>query len=523
MFQDIEILIKQVKSEENLKAITDKLRIIASNKKNADISKLIDRALAKSRNLNNNIAIINLLELKIKQNFHLDANIEELSINLDEMIELATKIDYVEGLALAYTTKWGIEKSQGNMKISTESLAKAIDNVSKLDSKDYAYYICTYSFAIHEWLVNRDAGVEDRLEECCNYFYYRGFYHGLVMGLGILAIIYLQTQNKEKSMKLTRKILGRSDFLNQIPSEIRSNIHFFIGFSQELSFNLGKAEEHLLEAKRILKPIYKTSIYSSYYLTGLSYLTATYALQGKLELAQRQMKEVDELIEEGIATKNLDNFSKEQMNHIFNLTKFYIQSRLQNFQSRSLQKLVQTILANIHRYYGNAIFFSEFLLNADLTSEQLVEIRNLNNPSTKRVEHILNFLIEKATQTEEKQIVNSISILKRRPVEERMTFVEKAFADLLATQEYYRINRFTEIYPLLKKYENQLHRIEVLELRILMEAFIQVGAFKNGDPLGPALQYMAIKKCKQYGFSGLEKKLANYLMMQGTDIIKTMP
>ncbi len=52
---------------------------------------------------------------------------------------------------------------------------------------------------------------------------------------------------------------------------------------------------------------------------------------------------------------------------------------------------------------------------------------------------------------------------------------------------------------------------------------MKVGAFKNGDPLGPALQYMAIKKCKQYEFSGLEKKLANYLMMQGTDIIKTMP
>ena len=51
-----------------------------------------------------------------------------------------------------------------------------------------------------------------------------------------------------------------------------------------------------------------------------------------------------------------------------------------------------------------------------------------------------------------------------------------------------------------------------------MEAFIQVGKFKSGDPLGPALQYMAIKKCRQYGFSGLEKKLLDYLDMQYKEI-----
>ena len=108
----------------------------------------------------------------------------------------------------------------------------------------------------------------------------------------------------------------------------------------------------------------------------------------------------------------------------------------------------------------------------------------------------------------------------RRPVEERMTFVEKAFTELLAAQEYYKLNRFAEIYPLLKKYENQLHRIEVLELRIFMEAFIQVGAFKNGDPLGPALQYMAIKKCQQLGFTRLENKLVNYLNLQAQETLR---
>ena len=100
---------------------------------------------------------------------------------------------------------------------------------------------------------------------------------------------------------------------------------------------------------------------------------------------------------------------------------------------------------------------------------------------------------------------------------------EKAFADLLAAQEYYKINRFAEIYPLLKKHEKQLHKIEVLEMRVFMEAFIQVGAYKNGDPLGPALQYMAIKKCRQYGFSRLENELLNYITMQGNDTIRMMP
>ncbi|MCG3260222.1 MAG: hypothetical protein H7644_10770, partial [Candidatus Heimdallarchaeota archaeon] len=102
----------------------------------------------------------------------------------------------------------------------------------------------------------------------------------------------------------------------------------------------------------------------------------------------------------------------------------------------------------------------------------------------------------------------------------KQTFVEKALTDLLIAQELYAVKRFAEIYPLLRKYKNQLHKIEVLEMRVFMEAFIQVGAFKNGDPLGPALQYMAIKKCRQHGFSRLENKLLNYLSLQGDDTIR---
>ena len=100
--------------------------------------------------------------------------------------------------------------------------------------------------------------------------------------------------------------------------------------------------------------------------------------------------------------------------------------------------------------------------------------------------------------------------------------MEKAFTDLLLAKELFIQKRYEEIHLLLKKYENRLDKLEVLEFRIFMEAFIQVGAFKTGDPLGPALQYMAIKKCRQYGFSRLENKLSDYLTMQGNDTIRAM-
>jgi hypothetical protein len=114
------------------------------------------------------------------------------------------------------------------------------------------------------------------------------------------------------------------------------------------------------------------------------------------------------------------------------------------------------------------------------------------------------------TNAEEQQVLRYTNILQRRSVEERMTYVEKAFADLLAAKEYYRIGRFAEIYPLLKKHKNQLDRIEVLEMRILMEAFIQAGEFNNGDPLAPALHFMAIKRCREHNFTRLGETLLDH-------------
>lgn len=521
--EELRKLLKRYPNDINLSEMLDELRVLCANEKSNDVLKILDDVLEISKSSSNLKFKVNLYELRIKQLCRFKENLQSVEEFLEEMTQTARSINYVEGLALSFQIRGYIQLLKGDRESSDIEINRAVELLNNSEQTDsYTYIMCNYSYAISRWLSSRDFNIANTLEECFEYFYLNNYYHGLAMSLGVLIIIYQQTQNKERSMQLIRRILNRRDVLLKMPEEIQSIVHYFIGVGHKLCFNISEAENYLQESQNILKSTYKKSIYSGYYLRSLAHLTACYALQGRLELALIQIKEVEDLIEEGIATKNLDTFSKRQTEHDFNLTKFYIHSRLQNFQIEDLQELVQKIIENIEKQHSDAIFFSEFLLNATLTKKQLLEIKSLNNPSTKRVEHILNFLIEKTSHVMEHQTIKFISILKRRPVVERMTFVEKAYADLLAAQEYYQLYRFAEIYPLLKKYENQLYKIEVLEMRVFMEAFIQVGAYKNGDPLGPALQYMAIKKCRQYGFSRLENKLSDYLTMQGNDTIRMM-
>lgn len=120
-------------------------------------------------------------------------------------------------------------------------------------------------------------------------------------------------------------------------------------------------------------------------------------------------------------------------------------------------------------------------------------------------------MIEKTVTDEnisdEQRHLNCIDILKNRIRTDKTTFIEDTYADLLLAQELLDLQRFDAIYPLLRKYKVQLHKIEVLEMRIFMKAFIQVGEFRNGDPLAPAVQYMAIKKCRKHRFTKLEQLL----------------
>ncbi|NPD89386.1 MAG: hypothetical protein HGN29_11745 [Asgard group archaeon] len=499
-----------VSTPDEFRHFISQLRVICSNEKSINIENLIDQAIAKNKIYGNNKTLIDLFDLKIRQIYHFKDRIHEALEILSKMRSLSKISDYSTGLALSEQLSWHVEKLLGNKARSFESIKNAMKITESSDVDEYAKNFCRYSYAVENWLRYRDYECANMLEESADFFYSEGFFHGLVGTLGILTIIYQQTQNKQQSMKLTKKILRKDNLFRKLPKELQSTICFFIGFSNELSLNLREAEMYLLKSQIILKPIYGKSIYSGYYLTTLSYLTATYALQGKLELALKQMKEVEELVIEGIATKNLDSFGIEQTLHIFNLSKFYINSRLSNFTIEIEQELVQSILDNLDKYYSNPIMFSEFLLNANLTKEQLIKIKNLKNPSTRRVEHIINFLVEKTVHTEEQQILRYTTILQKRLMVERMTYIEKAFADLLAAQEYYKIGRFSEIYPLLKKHKNQLDRIEVLEMRIFMEAFIQAGEFNNGDPLAPALHFMAIKRCREHNFTRLEETLLDH-------------
>lgn len=514
--------IEKINTIKSMSLFIDELRILASNNKsNNEILDIIDFAIQRSRELIDKKSLVKLFEIKISQIEHLKERLSEIEQIVQQMKDMSEEIGYMGGLALAYNIEWYLERYKGKKEKSLKALENSMNYVNQyLNPEEYEYNVCCYSFAAENWFSSRDLVSSSILEKCSNYFYNNNFYRSYIQSLSILLVIYQQTQNKNKSMDLTRQILERRGFLSTLPDDLKSLVHFFIGFSQELSFNLQIAEEHLQEVRKLLKPIYGDSIYSSYYLTALSYLSATFALQGKLELAYYQMKEVDVLIDNKLEMSYLDDFSKEQMKHIFNLTKFYIHSRLHNFDIENLRELIQKIQGNISKYYSNSILLSEFLLNANLSKEDLIQIRNLQNPSTKRVEHILNYLIDRVDCIEQKQIIDLINVLKTRPAADRMTFVERAFADLLAAQEYFKLERYTEIYPLLRKYKNQLHNIEVLELRIFMEAFIQIGAFKNGDPMGPALQYLAIKKCKYQGFSRLENKLLNYLELQKREVLK---
>ena len=498
-------------SSDELQKIINSLRVICANEKTSELLVILNLAIEKSKKIGDKIGLVKLYELKIKQLYLYQENLMVVEELLSEMYEISRALNYKNGLALVFQIKGYIEFIKGNRKNSLEEVKKSRNLINESDENDiYVQNICNYSYAVSKWLVDRDTSSAEILRNCVEYFYSRGYHHSLAMSLGTLAIIYQQTQNKEESMKLVRKILCNNTIFSRMSKDIQSIVYFFIGFSHGLSLNLNDAEKCFLKTKNILKQTYKKSIYSGYYFLALSNLAAIYALQGRLHLALKQIEEVENLIEEGIVIKNLDSFNKRQMVHTFNLVNFYVRSRLADFAIETEQESAQLILKNIDKYHSNSIMFSEFLLNANLTEEQLMKIKNLKNPSTRRVEHIVNFLIEKTSNAEGQRVLQYARILQKRPVEKRMTYVEKAFADLLVAQEYYRIGRFAEIYPLLKKYKNQLDRIEVLEMRIFMEAFIQAGEFNNGDPLAPALHFMAIKRCREHNFTRLEETLLDH-------------
>ena len=181
---------------------------------------------------------------------------------------------------------------------------------------------------------------------------------------------------------------------------------------------------------------------------------------------------------------------------------------------------------NLEKKHSNPILLIEYIINANLDEKRLKNLSKSDSENLKRIKHIIDYEILKRKSLLSSQSSglskSCIQILENRKRRKGETYLEEAFTDLLIAKELFLDRQYEKIHTSLKKYKYRLSGLEVLEFRIFMEAFIQVGSFKSGDPLGPALQYMAIKKCRQYGFSRLENKLLNYLDIQGRETIRMM-
>ncbi|MHA1219591.1 MAG: hypothetical protein ACTSSN_03005 [Candidatus Heimdallarchaeaceae archaeon] len=519
ILDNVENVVNSLKSTNELYENLDILRVYAANEKSEKAIEIVNVVLQKCKEFGDKRMIVNLLELKIKQFFGSTEDLMLIEKDLSVMKQISSEIDYQEGLILAFSIEWGVERFKGNEDKSMKALRKTMDLLEACDTcNKYTFHIARYSYAFNKWIEDHDPRSSDIFEECLKYFYENGFYRSVAQTLGILLVIYQHTYDNKRASRVAKKILLNQNLFKEHPNDIQALSNFFIGFSHKLNYNLELAKESLVEAKDVFKKVYKNSIYSIYYVVTLSQLSTVLALQGDFDGAIRTNEEVEKLISSDSFEDKINPHSKMQVEHSFNLTRFYILTRIEHFDDKEIQELTNTLIEGIKGKYSNPIMLSEFLLNANLSREQLQNLLEHNNVSLKNVNHIILFLIEKTEKkNNDNDHLNYIQILENIERKDSIILVEQAFRDLLIAQQLYSMKQFTEIHSLLKKYKNKVNRLEILEMRVFMEAFIQVGAYKTGDPLAPALQYIAIKKCRQYGFSRLENKLLDYLNMQGKD------
>ncbi|MHA1202454.1 MAG: hypothetical protein ACTSQ4_08025 [Candidatus Heimdallarchaeaceae archaeon] len=519
--------VKNIRNHEELQKIMKNLRLVSANEKSKIVLKTIRRAVKWGKKLNHKISIVNLYELEIKQLFHTRSSIKRIKFLLSEMFRISKEINYSEGLILAYSIEWGVLKLEGRSEESTNALREVELLLSKTKQKDkYAHYICKYSIAFEDWILNHNLEVVNDFEECGKFFYKEGFYRGLAQTFSFLSVICTRKQESKRALDMGNQILANRSLFEILPLDVKGIIYYFIGLGYILDANLTMAESYFNEAYDILKSIYESSIYFSNFIILHSYLATVKGLQGKTEQAYALIKDAETLLQTDYVKTNLDHDTKKQIIHTLNLVKFYNLSRLGKYNHQEHQKLIEEIIDNCKSLYSDFMTLSEFILSANLDSAKLQQLLTIDNFSINRVKHLIKFMIEKQKLeteiSEEQKALNCVAILEKHVITTKTTFMENTYTNLLIAQQLFSLKRYVEISPLLKQYENRLHRIEVLEMRIFMEAFIQVGAYKSGDPLGPALQYMAIKKCRLYGFSRLESKLLNYLQLQQEQITRTI-
>ena len=392
---------------------------------------------------------------------------------------------------------------------------KSLEILNQLTDCDrYIHHFILYSYAVEKWLEERDMRSIDILEECAEYFLKNCFYRSLVQTLGILSFIYMKIQDNKKALEISIKILSNRSLFNKMPDDVKGIVYYFVGLAHLLNSNLSLAESSFADTYAILKTVSEKSIYFSNFITMIPYFSTVKALQGKTAQAFEMINEVDKLLKKEFYIKNLDKNTESQILHTLNLIKFYVYSRKIDFDLEKSQNLIDEIVEGCTKHYSDFLLLTEFILNANLDNHTLKELSNTNYFSLNRVKHIIEFVIEKTKTDEnisdEQRHLNCIDTLNNRIRTDKTTFIEDTYADLLLAQELLDLQRFEDIYPLLRKYKVQLHKIEVLEMRIFMEAFIQVGEFRNGDPLAPSFQYMAIKKCRKHRFTKLKHLLLQH-------------
>jgi len=512
---DVKIQLCNVKRENELRLILPNLRLIASNfKSDPEVLEVIEGAIIKALEIDDKKTLVNLLGLKFLQ-LELDAgNKDQIIEILDYMRLLAIDTKYNDGLAYAYSFEWFIQRFSNNKRLASNAIKEARNLLNESVEDPYIFNFVNCSYGIELWLEQHNPECISIFEECLTHFYNQKLYRSYAQTLGVLLVIYQELQNTKKASQTIKKILCKRNSFIQAPKDIEALTHFFIGLCHKLSFKLDLAEISLIDSSRGFKETSSLSMYSGYHVTALFHLSAVYALKGKLELSLEQIQQVMKFIESKDVENKTDISTRNQVKHTFDLTKFYVYSRYIGFHVKKNHELTKRILKGIKTNYSNTIMLSEFLLNANLNHKQLLEIQDLENNSIVRIKNIIKYIMEKSKHniktSKKERVEDCIRILKGRTKLVSKTLIEEAFSDILIAQELFTARRYAEIYPLLKKYKKQIHRIEVLELRIFMDAFIQTGEFNNGDPLAPALHFMAIKRCREHNFTRLEETLLDH-------------
>ena len=512
MVKELEI----VQSVEELRPVLVNLQVFASNNRSSKkASALIQKAIKKNKMVNDKKSRVILYDLQIRQLYHQANHLLEINNLLSSMRSLTEEINYQEGLALFYQLTWHIEKFQDNKKISSEAINESIRIINNLSEQDgYVYNFCRYSYAVERWLDKHDSTSADILEECVDYFFQNGFYRSLVQTLGILLIIYQRTQNTKKVLKTSEQLVNK-EFFEQIPQDVQAYVYYLLGLGNLLQFKLSYAETYFEESRKLMKETYKESIYFGYYPLTLAFLSEVLALQGKFKQVTKLVDETEDTLHNAYIHKNLDNVSKRQITHIFNLLKFYVQTRKEGFNIEESSDLIETLYSGIQINYSDAIMLSEFLLNAQLSYEQLLELQKKDNVSLKRVKHITSFMMEKTRTDVEltavERLRNCIVTLWKKRVPKDDTFVEQSFVDLLLAQQYYDMGRFDEMNKLLKNYSDNLDSIEVLEQKLFIKGSMYFAAHRSGDIFAPSKFYKTIQECKSNDFTRLEELLTSYI------------